>query len=111
MKTLFILFAASIFQTSAWAFPIPREGGPIDLPATFTADYNFAGIVALSNCSGSLMALENSQDTDNAIVMTNGHCLESGFLRAGQTLISQNSSRLFELMDSLGQVVGRLHAI
>ena len=35
---------------------------------------DFAGTVALSNCSGSLVRFAASQPTDPAMALTNGHC-------------------------------------
>ena len=45
---------------------------------------NFAGTVALSNCSGSVVRMPDSEDNDPALVMTNGHCLETGFPGPGE---------------------------
>jgi len=43
-----------------------------------SSDYNFNGIVKLSNCSGALVRFEGSKDTDAAMMLTNGHCYETG---------------------------------
>lgn len=39
----------------------------------------FAGTVALSNCSGSVVRAPSSLPGDPALVLSNGHCLETGF--------------------------------
>jgi V8-like Glu-specific endopeptidase len=97
-------------STAAHALPLPKGNmSSLSLPADFTADYNFEGIVGLSNCSGSFIRLENSRDTDNAMVLTNGHCLESGMPGAGQVVYGKPSNRTFKLYNTT-EVVGRLNA-
>ncbi|MFB7494336.1 trypsin-like serine peptidase [Streptomyces sp. NPDC056161] len=71
---------------------------------------NFAGTVALSNCSGSVIRFPNSTDTDPALVLTNGHCLETGFPAAGQVIVDQASSRTFGLLNASATQVGTLRA-
>ncbi|WP_338896351.1 serine protease [Streptomyces sp. TG1A-60] len=71
---------------------------------------NFAGTVSLSNCSGSVVRMPDSEDNDPALVMTNGHCLESGFPRPGEVLVDRASSRTFGLLNSAGTRVGTLRA-
>ncbi|MFH9861674.1 serine protease [Streptomyces sp. NPDC017202] len=69
-----------------------------------------AGTVALSNCSGSLVRFPNSLDTDPALVLTNGHCLETGFPAPGQVIVNRASSRTFGLLNSAGTRVATLRA-
>ena len=45
---------------------------------------DFTGIAALSNCSASLVRYAESVSTDKALVLTNGHCYEGGFLQHQQ---------------------------
>lgn len=71
---------------------------------------NFAGTVSLSNCSGSVVRLPNSADSDPALVMTNGHCLETGFPEPGEVIVGQSSSRTFGLLNSSATRVGTLRA-
>lgn len=77
----------------------PREGA-----------VNFAGTVSLSNCSGSVVRMPGSADDDPALVLTNGHCLESGFPAPGQVLVDRASSRSFGLLNSSGSKVATLRA-
>ncbi|WP_030378872.1 MULTISPECIES: S1 family peptidase [unclassified Streptomyces] len=77
-------------------------------PALRAVDY--AGTVALSNCSGSVVRLPASADTDPALVLTNGHCLETGFPEPGEVIVDQSSSRSFGLLDSAGTRVATLRA-
>lgn len=110
-KKIVTLAALGLLTSSvAFSLPLPKVGfAPLSLPANFTASYNFEGIVSLSNCSGSLIRLENSRDTDNALVLTNGHCLEVGMPRAGQYVYGRPSTRSFQLFNSSGKV-GSLRA-
>ncbi|MFD7714611.1 serine protease [Streptomyces sp. NPDC059814] len=71
---------------------------------------SFAGTVALSNCSGSLVRMPNSQPTDPALVMTNGHCLETGFPSAGQVITGKSSTRSFTLLNASAGSAGTLKA-
>ncbi|WP_046734711.1 trypsin-like serine peptidase [Streptomyces humi] len=71
---------------------------------------NFAGTVSLSNCSGSVIRFPNSADTDPALVLTNGHCLETGFPDPGEVITGQSSSRTFGLLNSSGTRVATLRA-
>ncbi|MFD0382689.1 hypothetical protein ACFQ2B_10805 [Streptomyces stramineus] len=79
-------------------------------PQTKPKAVDFAGTVALSNCSGSLVRLAGSADTDPALVMSNGHCLESGMPGAGEVVTDQPSSRTFSLLNSTAGKVATLRA-
>ncbi|MEV0601308.1 trypsin-like peptidase domain-containing protein [Streptomyces sp. NPDC050315] len=71
---------------------------------------DFAGTVALSNCSGAVVRMPESVDTDKALVMSNGHCVESGMPGAGEVLVDQPSSRSFTLLSSSGGNKGTVRA-
>ncbi|MFE7603485.1 serine protease [Streptomyces sp. NPDC057494] len=71
---------------------------------------DFAGTVALSNCSGSVVRTPSSLPSDPALVLSNGHCLESGMPAAGQVIKDKRSSRSFTLLNSAGTGVGTLRA-
>ncbi|MGY4744118.1 S1 family peptidase [Streptomyces sp. ATMOS53] len=71
---------------------------------------NLAGTVALSNCSGSVIRFPNSLDTAPALVLSNGHCLSTGFPEPGEVLVNQASSRTFGLLNSSGTRVATLRA-
>lgn len=64
---------------------------------------DFTAIVALSNCSGSLVKLLNSKPEDQALILTNGHCYEGGFIDPGEVLVNRNSQRSFRLLSRDGQ--------
>jgi V8-like Glu-specific endopeptidase len=111
MSKFLFIFAAIFFAQAGYALPLPK--GPralVQIPSTFTTDYNFEGIVQLSNCSGALIRFENSKDTDSAMVMTNGHCLESGMPHDGTFVYHQANHRGFNLFNSSAQTAARLMA-
>jgi V8-like Glu-specific endopeptidase len=71
---------------------------------------DFAGTVALSNCSGSVVRMPESAPEDPALVMSNGHCLEEGMPGAGEVVVDQPSDRRFSLLDASGNKKGTLQA-
>ncbi|MGF1430694.1 S1 family peptidase [Kitasatospora sp. LaBMicrA B282] len=111
-----LLGAASAAGTLAGAAPAQAIAQPVPgVPTQHLAvgragSVGFAGTVALDDCSGSLIRLPNSQPTDPALVMTNGHCLESGMPDPGQVIVNQPSSRSFTLLDDSGNGIGTLTA-
>ncbi|MFJ9697372.1 trypsin-like peptidase domain-containing protein [Kitasatospora sp. NPDC101183] len=70
----------------------------------------FAGTVALSNCSGSVVRMPNSAPTDPALVLSNGHCLETGMPGPGQVVTNQASNRTFILLNPDGSDLATLTA-
>ena len=99
-------------ETAAQAFTLPEYGRTLPVAPEFApaaaADYDFEGIVALSNCSGSLIRFDDSQDSDPAMVLSNGHC--TGMIEPGKVILNQASSRSFDLFNSQVRKVGSLHA-
>ncbi|MFH9978387.1 serine protease [Streptomyces sp. NPDC017179] len=85
-----------------------QTSGAASAPALAAVD--FAGTVALSNCSGSVVRLPASADSDPALVLSNGHCLETGFPAPGKVVVGQSSSRTFGLLNSAGTQVATLRA-
>lgn len=71
---------------------------------------DFAGTVSLSNCSGSVVRFPDSEDNDPALVMSNGHCLETGMPGPGQVVVDRASSRSFGLLNASGSRIGTLRA-
>ncbi|MCX5385309.1 serine protease [Streptomyces sp. NBC_00083] len=92
----------------ALAAPSATSAKPAAKPAVKAV--NFAGTVALSNCSGSVVRMPNSQPNDPALVLSNGHCLETGFPAAGEVITDQPSSRSFSLLNAAGSKVATLRA-
>jgi len=69
-----------------------------------------ASTIALSNCSASLVRYPSSLDSDRAMMLTNGHCYEGGFLAAGQVLVNRASSRTGKLLNANGTTVATVKA-
>lgn len=104
MKTLLSLFAL-LSATSALAFPVAPFNAleRVQLKSNLSLEaqqYDFEGIVKLSNCSGSLIAFNGQPLTSKAIVMTNGHCLGGfGFLKPGEVRVNKPVSRSMKVYD------------
>ncbi|THA57148.1 serine protease [Streptomyces sp. A1136] len=94
---------------------VPRDAAP-QAPASSrdraaqAVTVTYAGTVALSNCSGSVVRAPGSQPTDPALVLSNGHCLETGFPEPGQVVKDQRSTRSFSLLNANGSKVATLRA-
>ncbi len=71
---------------------------------------SFEGTVALSNCSGSVVKMPESQPGDPALVLSNGHCLEEGMPEPGQVITDKASSRSFTLLKADGSDAGTVKA-
>ncbi|MFD9327539.1 serine protease [Streptomyces sp. NPDC060065] len=116
------LVAALFALVIAGAGAVPAVAAPAPAPESETVSatteaaapaiqaVNLAGTVALSNCSGSVVRFPNSLDTDPALVLSNGHCLSTGFPEPGEVLVNQASSRTFGLLNSAGTRVATLRA-
>ncbi|MFF5182554.1 serine protease [Streptomyces sp. NPDC000345] len=102
------VFALAV--VGAGAAPAVAAPDTKDAAAPTLQAVNLAGTVALSNCSGSVIRFPNSLDTDPALVLSNGHCLTSGFLDPGEVLTNQTSTRSFGLLNSSGTRVATLRA-
>ncbi|MGW6688315.1 trypsin-like peptidase domain-containing protein [Streptomyces sp. NPDC054961] len=109
MNKPLVAAAFALLLTGAAAAPAvaqsTREGA-----ATPAVAVNYAGTVALSNCSGSVVRVPGSLPTDPALVLSNGHCLESGMPAAGQVIKDKASSRSFSLLNASGSKVATLRA-
>ena len=104
------LLAALSGLAIAGAGVVPAVAAPQAAPKAAAVTVDFAGTVSLSNCSGSVIRFPNSTDTSPALVLTNGHCLETGFPAAGQVITGQSSTRTFGLLNSAGTKVATLRA-
>ncbi|HEV7648504.1 MAG TPA: serine protease [Actinophytocola sp.] len=79
-------------------------------PAQPVQSVTLASTIALSNCSASLVRFPNSAGTDQAMMLTNGHCYEGGFLPAGEVLVNEPSTRSGTLLDASGNSAGTVGA-
>ncbi len=124
------LFLAILFLGYQGANAFPRPQKPLTLEqltgtrpsGNFRGGVNFRAIVALSNCSGSVVRFETSQPSDFGMVLTNGHCLQDFFgsartlsayfamIKPGQNIIDQSSDRTFALLSNDGSKSATLRA-
>lgn len=96
MKLFRSLLAATAAATITLLGTATAQAAEVAETAAPGAD--FTGIAALSNCSASLIRYAESVDTDRALVLTNGHCYEGGFLNPGVVLVNRASSRSITLL-------------
>jgi len=90
----------AVAPASAAAAPEPSLAVAATLNAT----------IRLNNCSASLVRWPNSVDSDRAMMLTNGHCFEGGFIPSGQVLVDRASTRSGTLLNSSGSSVGTVTA-
>jgi V8-like Glu-specific endopeptidase len=64
------------------------------------AAVDFTGVVALDNCSGSVVRTPGADPADPALVLTNAHCVK--FMAAGEVTVDKGSSRTFTLLNRAG---------
>jgi hypothetical protein len=79
-------------------------------PAHAVSAGGLTSTIALNNCSAALVRYPSSVDGDRALMLTNGHCYEGGFLSAGQVLQNRTSSRSGRLLNSAGTALGTVRA-
>ncbi|MFF3299560.1 serine protease [Streptomyces sp. NPDC002908] len=99
-----LILGAGVAPAAASTATSPDEAGVRVKAVTF------AGTVALSNCSGSVVRTPSSQPGDPALVLSNGHCLETGFPDPGEVVLNRSSTRSFTLLNAAGSGVGTLRA-
>lgn len=102
----FVLFLSMTLATTAtWALPkAPFNAFEVQVPKLKSIDarnYDFEGIIKLSNCSGSLVQFNGQPDTAKGVIMTNGHCIEKpgGMLAHGEVWVNKPISRLMKIFD------------
>jgi hypothetical protein len=79
-------------------------------PASAAPAAGYTGIVKLSNCSGALVRMPDSRDTDRALVLTNGHCDEAGMPGPGEVVLNQPARRSMRLLAADGHDLGALQS-
>ncbi|MEU8225970.1 serine protease [Kribbella sp. NPDC048915] len=109
MKLFRPLLAAVAVATTTLLGAASAQAAPVAEPVA-APGADFTGIAALSNCSASLVRYTGSVDTDKALVLTNGHCYEGGFLQPGQVLVNRASSRSITLLRPDSSRAGTIRA-
>ena len=104
---LFALLLSLALTASAYAIPkAPFDALKVSRAIQFSStntDYDFEGIVKLSNCSGSLIRFSGQPLTSKALVLTNGHCYSSGpfggMLKPGEVVTNLPVKRSMKIFD------------
>ncbi|NGO72871.1 S1 family peptidase [Streptomyces boncukensis] len=111
-RSLIGTFAAGIFAAAALTGLAAAPAAAQEAPGTPAAQAapTFEGTVALSNCSGSVVKMPNSQPQDPALVMSNGHCLQGGMPGAGEVIVDRPASRGFTLLNASGGNAGQIQS-
>lgn len=110
----FISAFALLMSAQAFALPVglPSDHTPVAATAPLVDDlsYNFEGIIALDNCSGSLVRLTESAEDDQALVLTNGHCIGQMPV-PGEVITNRASRREMKILNPAnGRSIGTLNA-
>lgn len=107
MKKMILALITLVASAQVLAFPIAKEDAfkrPVNKLANayFSLQYNFEGIVKLSNCSGSIVAFHGQPLSNKAVVMTNGHCIQKpgGYLTPGEVWVNRPINRAMKVYDS-----------
>lgn len=103
-----LLALVSLLPTSAFAFPMPDAADYALSEKEFRVEraFGFDGIIKLSNCSGALVRLTRSLDTDPALLLTNGHCVGE-FIEPGKIISNRPALRSVSILNpSDGRILG-----
>jgi V8-like Glu-specific endopeptidase len=106
MKIFALLLSLSL-AVSAYAIPkAPHDALKVTNAIQFNTDvtdYDFEGIVKLSNCSGSLIRFSGQPATSKALVLTNGHCYSSGpfggMLKPGEVITNVPAKKSMKIFN------------
>lgn len=106
MKLITFLFSLTL-AASAYAIPkAPFDALKVNRAVDFNSDntnYDFEGIIKLSNCSGSLIKFSGQPTSSKAYVLTNGHCYSSGpfggMLKPGEVVTATSSTRSMKIFN------------
>ena len=108
---LSLALGLSAVSSTADAFPLTSKNWTEKslINPFYTPGFNFQGIVALSNCSGSLVRFKTSAPTDKAMLLTNGHCVSrgpfGGMIQPGEVIVNEPARTNVNLLDSTGQSI------
>ena len=108
MLNKLILIASTSLSTLSFATLPAPAALEVDEGQEEQIDYDFRGIVALNNCSGSLVRFEDSLDEDNGMILTNGHCVR--MITPGTAMADQFSFRSFTILDENAGRLGTVRA-
>ena len=110
LHAMAMVFAIGLSQ-STMAINFPTVGSDALAVPTERQDfsaYDFTGIVALSNCSGSLVRFDDSEGSDFGMILTNGHCVQ--MMNPGRVIVEASSSKSFTFLSPSGSRLGSVRA-
>jgi trypsin-like peptidase len=105
-RALALVAATVLAGSGATATGVLIGGAPAQAAPAVT----LANTISLSNCSASLVRFPASVSSDRAMMLTNGHCYEGGFINAGVVLQNRTSSRSGTLLNSSGRALATVRA-
>lgn len=108
MKAILLFILTLTLQSKAFAFPTDLNSYQLFSIPELTANYDFEGIVGLSNCSGSIVKFEGMSDDDPAYVLTNGHCVQPSFIPANKIVYKQPTRRNFTVLAPDAKSIGSI---
>lgn len=71
-----------------------------------SAQATFDGIAAIHNCSAALVRLAGARDTDNALLLTNGHCVAAKVPKPGEVVLNEDMRRADQHLRSVTLLKG-----
>lgn len=94
-------------QDSSQHWMMKKTNQPTKVSPTYSEGFAFEGIIALSNCSGSLVKFRNTKDDARALMLTNGHCVSKGIfggmMQPGEVIVNEKASMRVSLLDKAGK--------
>jgi hypothetical protein len=84
---------------------------PVPASAAASDPFRFTGTAALPGCSGAVVRWPAALDTDRAVVLTNGHCVQQPFLGARDVLVDERRWTPIDLLDGEGRVARSVRAV
>lgn len=105
---------ATLVASNAFAFPLTSKNWTQKavLSVFYVDGFSYDGIIALSNCSGSLVRFKSSQDTDKALLLTNGHCFSTsvfgGMLNPGEVVVNYPQKNTVQLLTKNGSSLANI---
>ena len=114
---IFLFIVSVLAPMQAQAFPITsaRTWALANSIEILNEGFNFDGIVAMSNCSASLVRLKGASDDSRAMLLTNGHCVGGspffgGMLQPGEVYFNKPKTFSVNLLDRNANRIAGLRA-
>ncbi|GAA5119911.1 serine protease [Alloalcanivorax gelatiniphagus] len=106
-----VLAVVGVLLAAVPASTATPDATPAAAGATAQDPGRFAGTVALPGCSGAVVRWPAALDTDRAVVLTNGHCVQQPYLGARDVLVDEKRWTPVQVLDGGGKVVRSVRAV